>query len=170
MVLGFTPALKMRIFGGLRRLATASAIWLKQALSWHRKRMFLSRIALLITPSTLLSGAVDFCSLNTEIDIKYFLHQFPFFVGPLGMVFQGDRAGAGNDQAARFAHGAVESLDPLIVFVVQRVRHPENGTQLANDLLIARRQLTKGQMLLARVSLAVVPGDVSDQIQIQFAE
>src|SRR4029077_13090050 len=65
MVLGLTPALKIRIFGGLRRLATASAIWLKQALSSHRKRMFLSRIALLIVPPRSYLAVLIF-ALSTE--------------------------------------------------------------------------------------------------------
>ena len=106
--------------------------------------MFLSRIALLISPSTFLSCGVDFRSLNREIDVEYFLHQFAFFVRPLDLVLQRDRAGAGNDQAPRFAHSAVERLDALIVLVVQGVRYPENGAQFADDLLITRYQLTEG--------------------------
>ena len=86
------------------------------------------------------------------------------------MILQGDRAGTCNHQAAGFIHCAVECLYALVMFVIQRVRHPENGAQLADDLLIMRRQLTEGQMLLARVSFAVITGDVRDEFQVLFIE
>src|SRR4030095_3709270 len=48
MSVGCTPALKILILGGFKCLATASAIWLRQALFSSKKRIFRSRIVRLM--------------------------------------------------------------------------------------------------------------------------
>ncbi len=118
----------------------------------------------------LLSNPPAFRSLNCKAHVKYFLHQLTFFLGPFDAVPEIDGAGTRNSQAAGFIHRAVNRFNSLVVFIVQRVHHPQNRAQLTDDLLIAGSQLAEGQVLLARVRFAMVTGDVRDQIQVQFVE
>src|SRR5580765_5459041 len=169
MELGLMPALKIRVRGGAKCFAVASAIWLRHALSSQRKRMFRSICRRRIGSPRSRSTSVWISFLDDELGVEDFLYKLALFCRPFDFIFDVVRCGDGDGETLRI-HCATDRLDALFPAKIQSVGDTQQGAQLAHHVLVGRAELAEAEMFLAGMSLAVIASDVGDQLKVELVE
>ena len=137
---GFTPALKMRVFGGCQmlghcfgHLAQAGVVVARETECFVRRFRRRIRFPLQITVS------VDFGFLHNQIEIENFLKELAFLWRPFDLILAGSSPKRPTIvKVLGLVQRAADGLDALFAAEIERVGDAHERAQFAHHILFRR--------------------------------